>query len=41
MTSVGRILQFPPLPEVPEPLRGNAFVLVEGIYLGPEETVRR
>jgi FAD/FMN-containing dehydrogenase len=37
MTSVGRILQFPPLPEVPEPLRGNAFVLVEGIYLGPEE----
>ena len=36
VTSVGRILQFPPLPQVPEPLRGNAFALVEAVYLGSE-----
>jgi FAD/FMN-containing dehydrogenase len=36
VTSVGRIMQFPPLPMVPEPLRGNAFVLVEAVYLGSE-----
>ena len=29
VTSVGRILNFPPLPEIPEPMRGNSFVLVE------------
>ncbi|WP_076812856.1 FAD-binding oxidoreductase [Pseudofrankia asymbiotica] len=38
MTSVGRIMQFPPFPEIPEPMRGKAFVLVEGVYLGDEET---
>src|SRR5262249_34580327 len=27
--SIGRILRSPPLPEVPEPLRGRAFALVE------------
>jgi FAD/FMN-containing dehydrogenase len=36
MTSVGRILQFPPIPEIPEPLRGNAFVLVEAFHVGDE-----
>jgi FAD/FMN-containing dehydrogenase len=36
LTSVGRIMQFPPIPEVPEPLRGRSFVLVEAIYLGDE-----
>jgi hypothetical protein len=36
-TSVGRVLQFPPLPEVPEPLRGNSFTVVEMAYLGDEE----
>jgi FAD/FMN-containing dehydrogenase len=36
VTSVGRIMQFPPIPEVPEPLRGGSFVLVEAIYLGSE-----
>jgi FAD/FMN-containing dehydrogenase len=40
MTSVGRILQFPPMPNIPEPLRGNKFVLVEGIYMGDEATGR-
>ena len=32
----GRVLQFPPLPEVPEPLRGNAFVVIDGAYIGSE-----
>ena len=36
MTSVGRILQFPPIPEIPEPVRGQSFVVVEAIYLGNE-----
>jgi FAD/FMN-containing dehydrogenase len=40
LTSVGRVLQFPPFPEVPEPLRGNAFALVEAVYLGTEEEGR-
>jgi FAD/FMN-containing dehydrogenase len=37
LTSVGRILQFPPIPEIPEPVRGKSFVVVEAIYLGDEE----
>jgi FAD/FMN-containing dehydrogenase len=37
VTSVGRILHFPPIPDVPEPLRGNSFVLVEAVYAGPEQ----
>jgi FAD/FMN-containing dehydrogenase len=36
VTSVGRILQVPPLPEIPEPLRGRAFVVVEAAYLGTQ-----
>jgi len=38
VTSVGRFLQFPPLPEIPEPLRGGSFVVVEATYLGDEES---
>ena len=34
VTSLGRILRLPPLLEVPEPLRGRAFALVEAAYLG-------
>jgi FAD/FMN-containing dehydrogenase len=34
LTSVGRIMQFPPLDFVPEPVRGKSFVLVEAIYAG-------
>jgi FAD binding domain-containing protein/berberine-like enzyme len=34
MTSVGRILQFPPIPEIPEPVRGQSFVIVEAIWSG-------
>jgi FAD/FMN-containing dehydrogenase len=40
MTSVGRILQFPPIPDIPEPLRGNKYVVVEGIYMGDEASGR-
>ena len=32
MTSVGRILQFPPIPEIPEPIRGQSFVVVQAIW---------
>jgi FAD binding domain-containing protein/berberine-like enzyme len=37
LTSVGRLVQLPPLPDVPEPLRGRSFVGVEAAYLGGEE----
>jgi FAD/FMN-containing dehydrogenase len=36
VTSIGRIMRFPPLPEVPRPLRGRAFAMVEAAYLGDE-----
>jgi hypothetical protein len=41
VTSVGRILQFPPLEEVPEPVRGKSFVLVEAVFLGDEGEAQR
>ena len=34
VTSLGRILRLPPLPEVPERLRGRSFAMVEAAYLG-------
>jgi hypothetical protein len=34
MTSVWRLLNFPPIPEVPEPLRGKSFTAIEAIYCG-------
>jgi FAD/FMN-containing dehydrogenase len=33
VTSVGRFLQFPPIPAVPEPLRGKSFAVVEAAFL--------
>jgi hypothetical protein len=33
VTSVGRVMQFPPLPDIPEPLRGNAFTIIEAAML--------
>jgi FAD/FMN-containing dehydrogenase len=36
MTSVGRLLRLPPIPAIPEPLRGRSFAIVETIYLGDE-----
>jgi FAD/FMN-containing dehydrogenase len=40
VTSVGRILQFPPIPEIPEPLRGGKFAVVEAVVLGTEDEGR-
>lgn len=34
LTTVGRLLRLPALPEVPEPLRGRSFVVVEVIHVG-------
>ena len=36
MTTVGRLLQLPPIPDIPEPLRGRSFVGVEAFSLGTE-----
>jgi FAD/FMN-containing dehydrogenase len=38
VTSIGRFLQFPPIPNIHEPLRGNSFVVVEATYIGDEES---
>jgi FAD/FMN-containing dehydrogenase len=37
VTSVGRIIQFPPLDLIPEMLRGRSFALVEAAFLGSED----
>jgi FAD/FMN-containing dehydrogenase len=34
ITSIGHLVRLPPLPEVPEPLRGRAFIVVEAACLG-------
>jgi hypothetical protein len=34
--SVGRMLNVPPIPEAPEPLRGRSFAVIEAIYIGEE-----
>jgi hypothetical protein len=36
MTTVGRLLQLPPIPDIPEPLRGRSFVGVQAFYVGTE-----
>jgi hypothetical protein len=36
ITSVGRLLSFPPLPQIPEPLRGGDFAAIEAVVLLPE-----
>lgn len=40
VTSIGRLLQVPPIPQMPEPLRGRQFVVVEAAYLGDEQSGR-
>ena len=37
MGTWARILQVPPLPDVPEPVRGRTLVVVEAAYLGAKE----
>jgi len=34
LTTVGRFLRLPPIPEIPEPVRGRSFVIVEAYHLG-------
>ena len=36
VTSVGRLLQFPPIPDIPEPVRGRSFAVVEAAFMGSE-----
>jgi FAD/FMN-containing dehydrogenase len=36
VTSAGRLLQVPPLPDIPEPFRGRSFVVVEAAVIGTE-----
>jgi FAD/FMN-containing dehydrogenase len=36
VTSVGRLMSFPPLPEIPDPLRGKDFAIIEAVALLPE-----
>lgn len=39
-TTAARILQVPPLPEIPEPLRGRAFVVIDGAVAGDPQEAR-
>jgi FAD/FMN-containing dehydrogenase len=41
VSSVGRLLQVPPLPEVPEPVRGRQLVIVEAAIMAGEDDARR
>lgn len=34
LTTVGRILHFPPIPDIPEPVRGQSFATVEAYHVG-------
>ena len=34
LTTMGRVLAFPPIPEVPEPVRGRSFVIVDAYHAG-------
>lgn len=41
LTAWAHLLRFPPLPEIPEPLRGGAFVSVDLTFLGGAEEAER
>jgi hypothetical protein len=41
VTSVGRLLQVPPLPDIPEPLRGRRLVVVEAAMIMDEAEASR
>ena len=36
ITSAGRLMQVPPIPDIPEAVRGRSFVMVEAAYTGGE-----
>jgi FAD/FMN-containing dehydrogenase len=38
LTSIGRLLHFPSVPELPEHLRGRSFAVVEAVYVGDAQT---
>jgi FAD/FMN-containing dehydrogenase len=38
LTTVGRILHFPPIPDVPEPVRGKSFANIEAYHVGDPAT---
>ena len=40
-TTYVRMLQFPPIPDIPEPLRGGRFINVEIVHLGSEHDGQR
>jgi FAD binding domain/Domain of unknown function (DUF4265) len=40
-TTCIRLLRMPPWPDIPEPLRGNAFVMVDGAIDGPDDAAIR
>ncbi len=37
ISTSARLLQVPPLPDIPEPVRGRQFVAIDGAYLGSAE----
>jgi FAD binding domain-containing protein len=37
ISTSARLLQVPPLPDIPEPVRGRRFVAIDGAYLGSAE----
>ena len=41
VTTSARIMQLPPLPEIPEPLRGRRLVMIDGAYDGPAADAER
>ncbi|MDX1616292.1 MAG: hypothetical protein R3300_18410 [Candidatus Promineifilaceae bacterium] len=41
LTSAVTLMSFPPFPEVPEPLRGQSFILTRGCYCGSSAEGRR
>jgi FAD/FMN-containing dehydrogenase len=38
LATAGRFLNLPPIPEIPEPVRGKSFVVVEAVHLGDPAT---
>ena len=34
LTTVGRFLQLPPIPQIPEQIRGKSFVIIEAYHIG-------
>jgi FAD/FMN-containing dehydrogenase len=38
LTTIGRFLNLPPIPEIPEPVRGKSFVVVEAVHAGDQAT---